>query len=88
MTDESLAAAIRADTTDAVRLRPVVEAAVERYAPDARDAMKNEAGIRMAGYLLDQPPAPTGDMHAAAMRNSGAMALLNPYKIRRGGSIG
>ena len=73
---------------------------VQRYAPDAPDAIKDEALIRISGYLKSQPKAPqqsvtVGPMTASyttsalsAARNSGAYALLSPYKIRRAGVIG
>ena len=88
LTDDSLATAIRADATTAARLRPVAVAVIERYAPDAPDAVKDEAAVRVAGYLLDQPPAPAGDGHAAALRNSGAAALVSQWRVRRAGVVG
>ena len=88
LTNASLAEAIRADSTTAARLRPVVVAAVLKHAPEAPEAIRDEAGIRLAGYLLDAPPAAAGDGHANGLRNSGAEALLAPWRIRRAGPIG
>lgn len=87
LTDQQLADAIRSELADAVRLRPVVQALVEKYAPGAPDAVKDEAAIRAAGYLLDAPPAPSGAGHAAALRNSGATGLLSPWRVRRAGKV-
>ena len=83
----------------AERLLMVVTALVERYAPDAPEKVKDEAAIRSAGYLVEQPSASvrsesTGDLrtsfaatHVSALRHSGGMSLLTPWKIRRGGVI-
>ena len=83
----------------AERLLMVVSALVERYAPDAPEKVKDEAAIRSAGYLVEQPSASvrsesTGDLRTSfaassvsALRHSGALALLSPWKIRRGGVI-
>ncbi len=82
------------------RLGPAAAALVERYAPDAPIAIKNEAVVRAAGWLAQQPAAAVrsesvGDIstsyaptHTGALRHSGAMALLSPWKVRRAGAIG
>ena len=94
-----LAAAIHSDASTAARLLPVVEAMVERHAPNAPQAIRNEAAIRAAGWLHGQPMANIRERSAgplsasytpsmqSALRHSGAMALLSPWKIRRGGAI-
>ena len=99
ITEEALAQAIRVDTATATRLLAVATALVERYAPDAPDAISNEAAIRSAGWLADQPSAAIrseteGDISTdyspsqmSALRHSGAMALLSPWKVRRAGAI-
>lgn len=87
LTDTSLAEAIRADETTAARLRPVAEAMVSRHAPGAPEAVRDEAAIRIAGYLLDAPPSPAGPDHAAVMLHCGAAGLLSPWKVRRAGAI-
>ncbi len=68
-------------------LLATAEAVCERYAPNAPAAVLDEAEIRLAGYLFDAPEAPGGDRFAAAFRNSGGMALLSPWKVRRAGAI-
>ena len=86
------------DGTDATRLLVVVTELVVHYAPDAPDAMHNEAAIRAAGWLAERPAAASGETvgplsasyapgQHSALRHSGAMALLSPYKVRRAGVI-
>ena len=99
ITEEALAQAIRVDTATATRLLAVATALVERYAPDAPDAISNEAAIRSAGWLAEQPAAAIrseseGDIRTSyattamsALRHSGGQALLSPWKIRRAGAI-
>ena len=99
LTAAELAAAIHADQAEAERLLPVVAAMVGRYAPNAPQAIRNEAAIRAAGWLKDQPKASKRDQSAgplsasyapsmhSALRHSGAMALLTMWKARRGGAI-
>lgn len=86
---------------DAERTRAITTAAfmVCRYAPDAPDAVTREAIARCAGWLRETPVGnleeeEVGDQRAkyqpsqmSALRNSGAMALLNPWKVRRAGRI-
>ena len=100
LTAEQLAYALSADTATAERLLPVAVALVDRYAPDAPEAVRDEAAIRCAGWLVDQPSAAvrsvtTGDLSTdytptmvSALRHSGAMGLLTFWKIRRGGAVG
>ena len=65
------------------RLMAVASATVEHRASDAPDDIKDEAVIRMASYLYDQPTAASGDRYAGAFRNSGAASLLGPWVQRR-----
>ena len=82
------------------RLLPVASSLVEKWAPAAPDPISNEAVIRCAGWLRGQPPTsmrrevigsyetePAVSM-TGALRHSGAMALLAPWKVRRAGFIG
>ena len=99
ITAVALATAIGTDNDTAQRLYEVSLALVNRYAPDAPDAMRREAVIRCAGWLLEAPSAgvrrsSTGPIDTAytpaatgALRSSGAMALLSPWKVRRAGVI-
>ena len=96
----TLAAATGIDATDAERLLATASALVTKYGADAPDAIDNEAVIRVAGYLQSQPKAalraesvgPIETQYApsrqSALRHSGAMSLLSPFKVRRGGLVG
>ena len=88
------------DDATAQRLGSVAAELVERYAPSAPTPVKNEATIRAAGWLHEQPAAAVrseavGDIstsfaatHTSALRHSGGQALLSPWKQRRAGHIG
>ena len=94
-----VAQAVGVDSTTATRLLSVATELVTRYAPDAPGAISNEAVIRAAGWLAEQPSAAItseseGDIRTSysptmlsALRHSGAMGLLSPWKIRRAGAI-
>ena len=81
-------------------LGKVASARVERDAPRAPQATRDEATIRFAGYLmhsgfgtLSQDKVGPLEIehvtnHANAWRNCGAGGLLAPWKIRRAGVIG
>ena len=99
ITAAELGQAVGVDSTTATRLLAVATELVTRYAPDAPDAISNEAVIRCAGWLSEQPAAAItseseGDIRTSyaptmlsALRHSGAMGLLSPWKIRRAGAI-
>ena len=54
---------------------------------NAPNEVADEAVVRLAGYIFDSPEAPMGTGFAGAFRNSGAMALLSPWKKRRAGAL-
>ena len=90
LTAAQLAAALRLgdsteETNEATRLLAYATEAVAKYA-DAPAATANEAAIRLASYLFDQPNAGRGVAFANALRNSGAAAILLPYRSHRAGS--
>ena len=72
---------------------------VERHAPMAPQAIRNEAIIRTAGWLDEAPSSgirresggPFDVSYSPAMtgalRASGAMGLLSQWRIRRAGAI-
>ena len=78
-------------------LGATASALVERYAPDAPSAVKNESVIRVAAWLNARMPrtlqsASIGGMRAdfrerhyspAALTNSGAKSILAPWRLRR-----
>ena len=93
LTVAQLAAAMRVgdsaeELAEVTRLLAFASEAVIRHAPDATDAAHAESAIRMAAYLFDQPNAGRGTGYAHAGRNSGAWALLLPYRVHRAGSTG
>ena len=77
------------------RLGGAAAALVEGYCSEAPQAVKDEAVVRCAGWMVQQPSAALrsekiGDLavdyattHVSALRHSGAMALLTVFKIRR-----
>ena len=83
---------------DSIRMLAVAtEVRIEGYAPNAPEALQNEAAIRFTGYLAQ---ADYGTIrsesaggreveyhqnHATAFRNCGAEMLLTRYKKRRAG---
>ena len=90
LTAAQLAAAIRLgdtteETAEATRLLAYATEAVTKHAPDAPDAVHDEAVIRLAGYLFDQPTASRNLAYADSFRNSGAAAILLPYRVHRAG---
>ena len=72
---------------------------IQDYAPAAKQFVKDNALMRLVGWLLEHPSAgtrseSTGDIRTSyttgeysPLRHSGAMALLSPYKVRRAGKI-
>ena len=84
---------------ETARLVEAASAIVDRYAAEAPEAVRNEAVVRVTGYLAECPPAPirherAGEIStgfhrdsASALRHSGAMAILSPWKVRRAGAI-
>ena len=66
------------------RLLGAVTALVDNYAANSPTHVSNEAAIRLAGWLYDQPP---GRQNADALGLSGARSLLSPYRERRALSL-
>ena len=100
LTAAELADEIGTDATRAGHVLAAAWALVERYAPDAPTSVHREAVIRCSGWLVQQPAAAVrseaeGDVStgfapamSGALRHSGAMGLLSPWKVRRAGAIG
>ena len=92
ITAVQLANALRVgDTTEeteiVTRLLGVGTAMVERYAPGAPVVIQDEATIRVAAYLFDQPHAGARGSYANALRNSGAAALLAQWRVQRADAL-
>ena len=94
---DDLAAVAGVEVEVARRLLPVARAIVERFAAVAPVEVKNEAIIRLAGWMNASPPGdlvPTGvgsirffwksDNDRTALRKSGAAGLLSPWRKPRG----
>ena len=77
--------------TELTRLASVADALIADYAPMAPETVRDEAKRLAVGYLYDGPdfnPGGTGLLYVNAFRNSGAQALLSPWRVRRAGLIG
>lgn len=85
---------------DAAHLGEAASAIVEREAPGAPQAVKDEATIRLAGYWSQsdyggiESETSVGDAKASyfrpplsAFRYCGAKSMLAPWKVRRAGVI-
>ena len=91
------AAMVSAPGDQVAALGATAAALVERFAPDAPQPVKNECVIRVAAYLLAKRPEKYAKISVGAiqlesrpertypdaMRNSGARALLSPWRARR-----
>ena len=76
------------DTTDEIdRILRYAATAVTRNVATAPDVVHDEAVVRLASYLFDQPSTSRGAAYSGALRNSGAAAILAPYRRRRGGNV-
>ena len=94
------AALVETDEAKIRRWGAAASALVERYASGAPQSLRNEATIRTAGWMAQQPSAAVRSTRVgelgidfvtssmSALRHSGSMALLSPWKIRRGGCAG
>ena len=100
LTAADVVAALGVTEGRAETLLATAAALVERFAPDAPSAITREAQLRACGWLAQAPSGgqrseEQGDIRTAytpaatgALRASGAMALLSPWKNRRAGAIG
>lgn len=78
------------ETAELTRVLDYATEAIDRHLGDAYAGtpavVVNEAAVRLAAYLLDQPNAGRGDGFANALRNSGAARMLLPYREHRLGT--
>ena len=75
------------ENAEVARLLSYATEAITKHVATAPDAVHNEAAIRLASYLIDQPNAGRGAMFANALQNSGAASILLPYRVHRAGSV-
>ena len=77
------------ETAEVDRLLQYATQAVTRHLGAAfattPETVANEAAIRIAGYAADQPNAGRGSGWADSLRNSGALAIMAPYRVHRAG---
>ena len=103
ISNTELAGIIGADAETATRLLKLATEIVTRYVnnSDTPETITNEACIRLSGWLYESPANRTSQIgigpdislrfnlsHLSALRHSGAMSLLSPYKRRRASPIG
>ena len=97
LTQGELSSAVRLgdsaeEVAESTRLLAFATEAISRHLGDAYEgapeAVVNEAAIRLAGYLYDQPNAGRGLAFANAGRNSGCWTMLLPYRVHRAGTTG
>ena len=85
------------DTADLSRVASAASELILNYAPQAPQANKDEAARRVIGWLIERPSDGTTERNLyggvskkyntqGALRGSGAMALLSPFKVRRAGA--
>ena len=68
------------------RWSALADAFIQKLASDdLPEAVASEIKVRVCGYLLDAPTAPSGDAFASAWRNSGAASLISRWQPRRAG---
>ena len=61
------------------RLLAVAATVADTYAPNAPCAIRDEAAVRVAGWLYDRPPEAHTRGHSAILQ-SGAQSLLAPWR--------
>ena len=95
ITAVDMAAALRVgstaeETLEVTRLLAYCTEAISKHLgaayADTPEVIVNEAVIRLAGYSYDKPYSPRGIGYAKALSNSGAGAILLPYRVHRAGS--
>ena len=91
----ALANAVRVGDSEAEMARMLsllsyATATISRFLGDEYDntpaGVCNEAAIRLVAYVFDQPHHQMRGQ--SAMRNSGAMAMLCPWRVHRAGKVG
>jgi len=66
------------------RVDATARTVVTRFAPDAPDAIHNEAYVRLSAWLYDADPTGASPGGPKGLLASGAGALLAPYRVQRG----
>ena len=72
-----------------MRISAAVVDLIRDYSPDAPDSIKDQAMVQCVGYIYESPSsAPARQNFANAMANSGAHAMLAPWRTHQAGVIG
>ena len=69
------------------RVLAAAVAVVEHHAPNAPEAIQNEAAVRLAGWLYDSDPAGANPGGPQGLRASGAGSLLGPWRAPSAGAV-
>ena len=90
LTDVQFRAALRIgdapeEVAQATRIRTYVYTAIERHVNFTviPDEVRDEAAVRLGGYLYDQPHVGRSGSFANSLRSSGAAFILTPYVRHR-----
>ena len=98
LTVAEIVATYRISDRRALRMMVAATELVERYAPDAPIAVKDESVLRCIGWIIQSPESgmrsrTVGPISAdyvpsmtGALRMSGAKGLLAPWRVRRAGA--
>ena len=70
------------------RIAKTAKVLVVRYAPNAPDAIHDEAFVRVAGWLYDAGPDQSTPGARPRSVAPGPPRFSDPYRVRRGGVIG
>ena len=80
------------EAAEVERLLAFASVAVERHLGAAfattPAAVVNEAVVRLAGHMFDQPLAARGSGYADGLRNSGALQIMASWRTHRAGTTG
>ena len=100
VTADTIMVELGATAAQADRLLIVATELVNDYCDTCPDAVANESVLRVCGWLFQTPmgsikseaAGPLRISYAthekSALKHSGAMSLLSPYKVRRAATIG
>ena len=78
-----------ANQTAVTRIQNAVTALIEKYSPTAPTEVKDQAVVQCVGYIFESPASSPARMNFAnAMQNSGANAMLAPWREHGAGVIG
>ena len=65
------------------RLLAYVSEAIERHCPECPEATASMAAIVLGAYLWDRPTSSKGISYSNALKFSGAVSILLPWRVHR-----